>query len=112
VGEIDLSALIEEERRAEELVKRAEARASEILRRARERAKAIVAELGRVDEEEVRRSELERLDRLLRELEARYRERIEALKSRVASRWDEAVDLIVAYLLGGRPCGRGTRPRS
>jgi len=100
MGEIDLSVLIEEERRAEELVKRAEARASEILRRARERAKAIVAELGKVDEEEVRRSELERLERLLSELEARYRERIEALKSQVASRWDEAVDLIVAYLLG------------
>ncbi len=98
----DISELLEEERRAEELVKEAERIASEIIEEAKERARKILEEARDPSRYEgIRREEIERASHVIKEIEESEMMRLKKLRRVVKERMNLAIKKVVELVIYG-----------
>ncbi len=100
MGEIDLSILIIEEQKAESLIKKAKIKAHDIISKAKKEAEQIIKELSKVDEKDIIKKEITEVNKLIKDIEDYYKNRMKALKERIDKEREKIVEEIIKYLLG------------
>ncbi len=101
----ELQELIEEERLAEEKVKRAKEDAQNILKAAREKAEAIERTADADPAwEEIRKAKKEAMERRKKEMEEEDKRKVALLQRTAQQNFEKAVEHVVAKVtLGGKP---------
>lgn len=102
IDEHVFSELLEEEKKAEEMILEARKKAEEIVRRAEEKARRIIEEAENSREyEEIKRRELEKLNDLLKKLEESEEKRIREVEACARKYMGKAVEQVVKVILYG-----------
>ncbi|MCD6509064.1 MAG: hypothetical protein J7L11_01545 [Thermoprotei archaeon] len=102
LADINLVELMEEERKAEEIVAEAKKRAEEIIKEAEAEARALIAEAEKSDiDVRYRALEESKLDKEIASMEREFQDEIKRLRRRAEEKLEEAIKYLFEVIIYG-----------